>query len=451
MSKPSLRGVPSVGRLLESPEIRSFIGIYGPVVVTDCIRETLEQIRIELTAGQTLPDHETLTERICAALEALFDPALRRVINAAGVILHTNLGRAPLGMSVYKALEPVCAGYSNLEFDLESGDRGERNDHLRTLLRQLTGAPDALVVNNNAAAVLLALHALADEKEVVVSRGELVEIGGSFRIPDVMASSGAWMVEVGTTNRTRIADYRKALSSETTVLFKAHRSNFHLQGFTEEASVAELSKLARENGVVSVYDLGSGLLRPDPALPGEPDVATALADGVDLVMFSGDKLLGGPQAGIILGRADLIERLHRNPLYRALRVDKLTIAALNAVLSAHLSDRTDELPSHRFLHREFVQLENLARILALRLAESSLACEMIETEGRCGGGSLPHVVFPSRALRIASPDAPAWRDRLRAEAIPVIAILREGDLLIDLFAVDESELESLAQSLIRTR
>ena len=324
-------------------------------------------------------------------LAAARRPALRRVLNATGVIVHTNLGRAPLAAGRARARRARSAGYSNLEYDLSSGSRGSRQDHLAPLLRRLTGAEAAIVVNNNAAALLLALAALAEGREVVVSRGELIEIGDGFRIPDVLARSGARLVEVGTTNRTRAADYERAIGPETALLLRVHQSNFRVVGFTEQPRVDELAAVARRHELPLVDDLGSGALVD---VEGEPTPAASLAAGADLVCFSGDKLLGGPQAGIVAGRADLVERLRRHPLQRALRSDKLTLAALEGTLALYL-DRPDEVPVLRML-REPVEA---VRARAERLA-AAIGGTVEETVARVGGGALPLAELPSFACAV---------------------------------------------------
>src|SRR5215213_4305954 len=338
-------------------------------------------------------------------------PRLRRVLNATGVIVHTNLGRAPLPAAALERVEEAARGYSNLEYHLSSGTRGSRQDHCGEILRRLTGAEAALVVNNNAAAVLLALAALAEGREVVVSRGELIEIGDGFRIPDVLASSGARLVEVGTTNRTRAADYERAIGPDTALLLRVHQSNFRVVGFTEQPRVEELAAVSRRHDVPLVEDLGSGAL---VELDGEPTPAATLAAGADLVCFSGDKLLGGPQAGIVAGRSDLIERLRRHPLHRAVRSDKLTLAALEGTLALYL-DRPDEVPVLRMLREPAEAVRARAERLAAAVGGSVEA-----TVARAGGGSLPLAELPSFACAVEEELAAALRDG----DPPVIAVVR---------------------------
>jgi L-seryl-tRNA(Ser) seleniumtransferase len=367
-------------------------------------------------------------------------PSLRRVLNATGVLAHTNLGRAPLAEAALARVAEVGRGYSNLEYDVERGERGSRQEHLTDGLRRLTGAEAALVVNNNAAAVLLALAALAEGREVVVSRGELIEIGDGFRIPDVLARSGARLVEVGTTNRTRASDYETALGEETALLLRVHQSNFRVVGFTERPGLAELAVVARRADIPLVDDLGSGALVP---VGDEPTPAESLRAGADLVCFSGDKLLGGPQAGIVAGRADLVERLRRHPLQRALRADKLTLAALEGTLALALDPETrGEIPVLRMLEEP---LESV-RARAERLAEL-VGGEVEETVARAGGGALPLAELPSAAAAVEEELA----EPLRRGNPPVIGIVRDGRLLLDCRTLTDAEAGEVAAAVERAR
>jgi L-seryl-tRNA(Ser) seleniumtransferase len=421
-----LRDLPSVDELAR--------GVEDPLAV-DAARALLERAREEIRAGA---DPGDLRERLDAELQGARTPSLRRVLNATGVIVHTNLGRAPLADAALDHVRETASGYSNLEYDLSTGSRGSRQDHVASILRQLTGADAALVVNNNAAAVLLALAALAEGREVVVSRGELIEIGDGFRIPDVLARSGARLVEVGTTNRTRAGDYERAIGPETAVLLRVHQSNFRVVGFTEQPRVEELAAVARRHELPLVDDLGSGVLTD---LTDEPSARDALAAGADLVCFSGDKLLGGPQAGIVVGRADLVERLRRHPLQRALRADKLTLAALEGTLLAYL-DEPRRIPVLRMLgeHAEAV------RARAERLAEL-VGGTVEETVARVGGGALPLAELPSFACaveeRLAAP--------LRTGEPPVVGIVRDGRLLLDCRTLVDDELAAVAAAVDAAR
>jgi L-seryl-tRNA(Ser) seleniumtransferase len=420
-----LRDLPSVDELARGVE---------DALAVAAAREVLEQAREEIKAGADPGDlHSRLQERLAATRR----PALRRVLNATGVIVHTNLGRAPLADA---ALERVAdaASYSNLEYDLSSGSRGSRQDHLAPLLRRLTGAEAAIVVNNNAAAVLLALAALAEGREVVVSRGELIEIGDGFRIPDVLARSGARLVEVGTTNRTRAADYERAIGPETALLLRVHQSNFRVVGFSAQPRLAELATVAQRHGLPLVDDLGSGALLE---IEGEPTPAAAIAAGADLVCFSGDKLLGGPQAGIVAGRAELVERLRRHPLHRALRSDKLTLAALEGTLALYL-DRPDEIPVVRMLREP----AGSVRARAERLAEA-VGGTVEETVARVGGGALPLAELPSFACAVEEALAAA----LRGHEPPVVAVVRDGRTLLDCRTLTDGEVDVVVEAVLACR
>src|SRR6188474_1509167 len=399
-----LRDLPSVDELARESE--------DPLAVS-AARIVLARAREDIQAGAEPGD---LAERLRKELDAARTARLRRALNATGVIVHTNLGRAPLAKAALERVHEVGRSYSNLEYDLSAGARGSRQDHVAGILRRLTGAEAALVVNNNAAAVLLALAALAEGREVIVSRGELIEIGDGFRIPDVLTRSGARLVEVGTTNRTRAADYEQAIGPETAVLLRVHQSNFRVVGFTEQPRVEELAAVARRHALPLVDDLGSGVLG---ALTDEPSAREALAAGADLVCFSGDKLLGGPQAGIVAGRADLVERLRRHPLQRALRADKLTLAALEGTLALYLEPEraAREVPVLRMLHEP---LETV-RARAERLA-AAVGGEVEETVARVGGGALPLAELPSFACAIEEELAAP----LRGGQPPVVGVIRDG-------------------------
>ena len=362
------------------------------------------------------------------------------MVNATGVVIHTNLGRSPLAEAALAQIQEVAAHYSTLEYDLARGTRGSRHDHLEGVVKELTGAGGVLVVNNNAAAVLLALNTLAAGKEVVISRGQLVEIGGSFRLPEIMAASGAILREVGTTNKTYLKDFEKAITSETAVLLKVHPSNFRIMGFTHEVTLAEMVDLGRRYGLKVVEDLGSGCLvdLSRYGLEREPTVQETLKAGADLVLFSGDKLLGGPQAGLILGNREVVEALRKNPMTRALRPDKMTLAALEATLRLYLEEprALAEIPTLRMLTRPVAELDRQARALARRVRRrfgASLKVEVVESEGRAGGGALPQASLPSRALALAvAPLAPQELEaRLRQAGTPVIGRVEHGVVLLD--------------------
>jgi L-seryl-tRNA(Ser) seleniumtransferase len=419
-----LRDLPSVDELVRD--------VNDPLAVA-AARVVLEQAREEIRAGAEPGD---LDARLRDELARARQPRLRRVTNATGVIVHTNLGRAPLAAEAIARVEEVARGYSNLEYDLTAGARGSRQDHVADILRRLTGAEAALVVNNNAAAVLLALAALAEGREVLVSRGELIEIGDGFRIPDVLARSGARLREVGTTNRTRASDYEKAIGDETAVILRVHQSNFRVVGFTELPPLRRLAQVAQSHKLPLVDDLGSGVL---VELADEPSAKESLAAGTDLVTFSGDKLLGGPQAGIVVGRADLVERLRRHPLQRALRADKLTLAALEGTLALYL-DAPERIPVLRMLRDDGVRLR------AGRLA-SLTGGTVEETVARVGGGALPLAELPSFACaleeELASP--------LRSTEPPVVGIVRDGKLLLDCRTLTDDDVDDVARAVASAR
>ena len=425
----NLRDLPSVDELARASD--------DPLAV-HAARIVLARAREEVQAGAEPGD---LAERMRAELEAAREPRLRRTINATGVIVHTNLGRAPLAEAALERVHEVGRGYSNLEYDLTAGARGSRQDHVAGILRRLTGAEAALVVNNNAAAVLLALAALAEGREVVVSRGELIEIGDGFRIPDVLARSGARLVEVGTTNRTRAADYDRAVGPETAVLLRVHQSNFRVVGFTELPSVGELAKVAKRHGLPLVDDLGSGALAQ---VEDEPSVRESLEAGADLVCFSGDKLLGGPQAGIVVGSAELVEKLRRHPLQRAVRADKLTLAALEGTLTLYL-DPTRAAREVPVLRMAGESAEDV-RARAERLAEQ-VGGEIEETVARIGGGALPLAELPSFACAVEEELA----GPLRHGEPPVIGVVRDGRLLLDCRTLSEAEVDEVASAVVAAR
>ena len=438
-----LRKLPSVQHLLELPGAASLCVKHGRAAVTAAIRAVLDDLRKEIARGTgQLVDGAAILERCDKLLVARRRPGLRRVINATGIVLHTNLGRAPLAAEAMAAMAEVAASYSNLEFDLASGKRGSRTAALEPLLREVTGAEAALAVNNGAAAILLALSALAGGGEVIVSRGELVEIGGGFRIPDVIKQGGARLVEVGSTNKTRLADYRKAIGPETRVLLKVHQSNFRTVGFTAETGIGELAWLAREHGLLVVADLGSGLLRPSPGSL-ELTLAEALGAGADLVTCSGDKLLGGPQAGLIAGRKAAVDPLRSHPLLRAVRLDKMTLAALETTLMLHRDDPS-RVPVTRMLAQGEAELQVRAEQLLALLGSGTV----IASEAFAGGGALPEERITSRAVALDPPTgADAAATVLRAGAPAVVGRIADGQLLIDMLTVSDAELPDLAQAL----
>jgi L-seryl-tRNA(Ser) seleniumtransferase len=435
-----LRSLPQVQRLLEMPAATSLCSEFGRAAVTQALRDVLQEVREQIGAGSLVgtPDAEALIARCVPSLAARRRLGLRRAINATGIVLHTNLGRAPLAPEAIAAVAEVAAGYCNLEIDLATGRRGSRTQAIETLLCELTGAEAALAVNNGAAAILLALSALGNGGEVIISRGELVEIGGGFRVPDVIRQGGARLVEVGATNKTRLEDYRAAIGPDTRVLLKVHQSNFRAIGFTSATPIAQLAELAHTHDLPLVADVGSGLLQKALGAA-EPTLHEALSDGADLVTCSGDKLLGGPQAGLILGRKALVDRLRDHPLLRAVRLDKLCLAALEATLLLH-RDSPERVPLRRMLG----QTEGDLRARAERLQAFVHGATLERTEAFAGGGALPEERIFSWALvlhtRIGADEAAAL---LRSGEPAVIARINEGHLLLDMLAVSDDDLAEL--------
>jgi L-seryl-tRNA(Ser) seleniumtransferase len=448
----ALRELPSVDRVIQA--VQQALGAAAPdhALIRDLARNELavarESLRTAATAGP--PDLAALVAAVCARLAALDQPSLRPVINASGVIIQTNLGRAPLSAGALAAMQRVGAGYSNLEYDLADGARGSRYVHLAQLLCDLTGAAAAMAVNNNAAAIYLALIALAAGREVIVSRGQAVEIGGGFRIPDVLRQSGATLVEVGTTNRTYAGDYAAAINERTALLMRVHSSNFRLEGFVHETSLTELADVGRTHAVPVLDDLGSGtLLDTTPyGLAPEPTVMASITAGADLVAFSGDKLLGGPQAGLLVGRADLIAQLKRHPLARALRIDKTTIAGLEATLRSYRRGRAvSEIPVWRMISSAAADLHTRATVLAATLAADGLPAAPIACRSAVGGGSLPGATQPSWGVALACAGVDELARYLRMHDPPVVARIVEDRLLCDLRTVLPEEEAALAAAL----
>jgi L-seryl-tRNA(Ser) seleniumtransferase len=440
------RRIPSVDALLRSEPGRRATATFGRPLVKHAIAEVLDRVRVDANDGVEPPESGVILAR---ALRIASDTAtgLVRTINATGVILHTGLGRAPLPERAAKAAGRAGQGYVDLEIDRDTGERGRRSTRSEQLLQALTGAEDALVVNNGAAALLLALSALARGKQVVVSRGELIEIGGEFRIPDILAASGAKLVEVGTTNRTRTSDYRAAITERTALLLKVHPSNYRVVGFTHVPGLGELVTLARRSGIPLVYDLGSGLLdRPPNWMADEPSAMVALGEGADLVVFSGDKLLGGPQAGIVLGRAELVERLRRHPVARAVRVDKMQVAALDVVLGLHAAERRDELPVWRMLGESPTEIRHRAELLARSLDGDLQGAHVVASESTVGGGSVPGAVLPSFAVEVRAPDPDAMAARLRSGSPTVFCRVTDRGVLLDLRTVTADDLPDLVRA-----
>ncbi len=448
-TKSHLRQLPSVERVLQSQAARQWMATFGRPLTLEATRYVLEEARAGALSGQDIPDERALLQSIEAQLRTWTTPTLLPVINATGVILHTNLGRAPLSQEALAATVAVATAYSNLEYDLEQGRRGSRLWHAENLLKRLSGAEAALVVNNNAAAVLLILSALARRRKVVIARSQLVEIGGGFRLPEVMQQSGARLLEVGTTNRVHLEDYENAiLEGHPAMVLRAHRSNFRLMGFTSEPSLEEISRLAQRHALPVVDDLGSGaLLDTAPyGLAHEPMVQESLAQGADLVCFSADKLLGGPQAGIIVGKAHLVQKLRKHPLARALRADKLCLAALSATLLHYLKDEaTEKIPVWRMIAAPGAVLQQRANMWRQRLETG----EVKAGQSTVGGGSLPEETLPTYLLALPVPQPERFVARLRAAEPPVIARVEAGQVMLDPRTVLPEQEEALLNALQR--
>ena len=483
------RKLPSVDEVLRSPELTALASQGGQVAVTDAARAVLASLREEVATGRLDANGlelalSGLEDAVARQVRQALKRSLRTVINATGVILHTNLGRAPLPTAALEHIREIAGSYSNLEFDVETGERGKRDVHVDRLFRKLLdehlgtavpGCPgeqsspadasvdagvrarvaeptiSTIVVNNNAAAVLLALNTLAEGGEVIVSRGELVEIGGSFRIPDLMSKSNAVLREVGTTNRTRIGDYEKAINEKTQLLLRVHRSNFQITGFTEQPQIEELVSLARKRKIPLVEDLGSGALFDlrSIGVNGEPSVLDSLRQGVDVVTYSGDKLLGGPQAGMLSGRSDLIARMRSNSLFRALRADKLTYAALEATLLTYVKAEHDSIPAVRMMRLPKEEIGRRAEAVAGNLQSSKLCVEVLDGESVIGGGAAPSAVLPTRLLAITCEgmSADELSSSLRGSDPPIIARVEEGRVLLDLRTVFPEQDEAILQAL----
>ena len=430
-----LRQLPSVDALLNSAGGEELIVRFGRELTLEAFRRALDLARYVIAEGsQQQLEIVDLIASSDSWLKELIAPTLRPVVNATGVIIHTNLGRAPASSAAIAAIMATAKGYSTLEYDLESGQRGSRTIHTEKLLIRLTGAEAALVVNNNAAALLLLLTALCQGTEIIISRGQLVEIGGGFRIPDVMAQSGAKLVEVGTTNRTHLADYERAISENTSAILVAHHSNFKIVGFTSEPALGEIAELAHQQDLLLLYDQGSGALLDTSkfGLDPEPLVQTALQSGVDVVTFSGDKLLGGPQAGILCGRETLISQIKRHPLARAVRADKMALAALSATLTWYLTGRAvNEIPVWQMIARPLDEIEKLAHDWAELLTIKGLSVEVIDGESAIGGGSLPGATLPTKLLALNHTKLAKFGDDLRHQDPPIIARIMEDQIVFD--------------------
>ena len=451
--------IPSVSSVLKRPCVQDLLELLGEMPVKEAVRRVLAQACQQIKDGQ-LFDFEQLDELIHAESQRLSCSSFCQTLNGTGIILHTNLGRAPLGRAVLEEMNRVLCGYSNLEFDLESGRRGSRYTHIREGLKLVTSAEDVLVVNNNASAVILALNGLCQGGEVILSRGEMVEIGGSFRLPEIMEAAGCKLVEVGATNKTHAKDYLNAINENTRAILKVHRSNFSIEGFTAECDIPELAGICREHNIPLIYDLGSGLLRKPANLPleQEPDVHSSLQQGADLIMFSCDKLMGGPQGGVLAGRKDLIATLSKTPLLRAMRISKLDLVALSFVVRQYMSDEKlkQNIPVFSMLASEPDQLQERAEKLHDLLQKGGVSCELCDSQGQVGGGTLPHVSLPSVAVKVIfngsakgkKSKAEQLHRRLRQGDTAIIGLLREGEFLLDVLTLFDQQLQDVAGEVI---
>ncbi len=446
-----LRRIPQIAKIL-----RGFEGKYPAEVVKKAAREVTQKYRKEILEGRRTTV-EGIYEEVERRIREILSTSLRRVVNATGVVINTNLGRAPLHEEVVEFIREIASGYSNLEYDLCKGERGSRNFHLESYLIELTGAESGFVVNNNAGAVYLVLNTLACGREVVISRGELVEIGGSFRIPDIMRASGAILREVGTTNKTRIEDYERAITEETALLMKVHRSNFYMEGFVQDVGLEELVRLGKRKGIPTYYDAGSGLMIDLESLGLPSDELTfrkAIEMGADLVSGSGDKLLGGPQAGIILGKRKLVEAIRRNPMARALRIDKLTLAGLEMTLKLYLEGKEKKIPVIGMLTQSEETLRRRALKVKRRLRKIfSGEISVIREKAKPGGGSLPKLELPTYCVALRHPSIPAHElhERLRKGSPPVIGRVKKDNLLLDMRTVRDEEISLLEVALSQLR
>ena len=456
MSKQLLSQIPAINKILLLDEVKSLIQEYSEVAVKSAIKNYIDEIKHEILNEELheVQSLEKLVEEVTQIVKSEDKNSLRRVINATGTILHTNLGRSLLSQKIKENIESVAFNYSNLEFDIDNKKRGSRYVHLIDIIKKLTGAEDVLVVNNNAAAVLLTLNTLVKDKEIVVSRGELVEIGGAFRIPEIIKLSGGTPVEVGTTNKTHLKDYENAITDNTGALLKVHTSNYKIVGFTKEVSNEEISYLARENELVSINDLGSGQFVDFSkyGLPYEPTVKEVLDSGIDIVTFSGEKLLGGPQAGIIVGKKEYIEQMKKNQLTRALRVDKMTLAALEATLKLYLDEKEalEHIPTLHMISLSKDRLFAKAEVLKTRLGDLDFKITIAEDKAEVGGGSYPASYLDSVVVKLEHPSLSATdiERRLLEVEIPIITRIKDNELIFDMRTLRTREFDLVKQALI---
>ena len=451
-----LRKIPGVDTYLNHIEIKDLVVKSNLKLVVYCIREVFNELKVEIKKGARLPEQDVILNRVKQKHIKLTQKNLRKVINATGIINHTNLGRVPYAKAMLEEVMDQLKGYNNLEFDLSTGKRGSRNSHTSDILKYLTGAEDVLIVNNNAAAIMLILRAFAKGKEVIVSRGELIEIGGSFRIPDILAASDCIMVEVGTTNKTKVSDYQNAINKKTALLLKAHRSNYSISGFTEEVSLKELVTVGKKHRIPVIYDMGSGLLKQNAfnGFKNEPDVQQCLKTGIDLLCFSGDKLLGGPQAGIIAGKKKLIAKLKKDPMLRALRVDKINIAFLETICSYYVNN--NDLLSKNMLFSTLNQnpkeLEQKATDIQHKLMKHGINTKIQTNKGQFGGGALPGEEIDSIALCLSfetgsnkqrSNMAKQMHHELLQHSTPLLSILKKGKIFFDVLTMVEEDNDTI--------
>ena len=456
MSKQLLSKIPAINKILLLDKVKSLIQEYSEVGVKSAIKNYIDEIKQEILNEELheVPSLENIVEEVTQIVKSEDKNSLRRVINATGTILHTNLGRSLLSQKIKENIESVAFNYSNLEFDIDNKKRGSRYVHLIDIIKKLTGAEDVLVVNNNAAAVLLTLNTLVKDKEIVVSRGELVEIGGAFRIPEIIKLSGGTPVEVGTTNKTHLKDYKNAITDNTGALLKVHTSNYKIVGFTKEVSNEEISYLARENELVSINDLGSGQFVDFSkfGLPYEPTVKEVLNSGIDIVTFSGDKLLGGPQAGIIVGKKEYIEQMKKNQLTRTLRVDKMTLAALEATLKLYLDEKEalEHIPTLHMISLSKERLFEKAEVLKTRLSDLDFKITIAEDKAEVGGGSYPASYLDSVVVKLEHPRLSSTdiERRLLEVEIPIITRIKDNELIFDMRTLRTREFDLVKQALI---
>lgn len=452
-----LRKIPAIDKLTNHKKLQSLISEFNSNIVTYYAKQIIDNERIDILNGKLCNSEEYIINKIVKIVNKNASKSLKKVINATGIVIHTNLGRAPYSQNLINEFSKTLNGYSNLEFNLEKGQRGQRNDHATELLKYLTGTEDVVIVNNNAAAVMLILRTFARKHEVIVSRGELIEIGGAFRIPDIMAASDCKMIEVGTTNKTKAQDYKDAITNKTKLLLKTHKSNYVIKGFTKEVSLTELVKIGKENNIPVVFDIGSGLLRKvdNKALKNEPDVKEALASGIDIICFSGDKLLGGPQAGIIAGKKQFIAKLKKEPMMRALRPGKETISLLETACTYYLNDEDLFTKNQLFktLNQTETDIKETATKLHNELTTKNIQSEIVKSKGQYGGGTLPEYEINSYSVKIICTETNKKRStfaeklyqELLNNPLPILSVLKQGDIYFDALTLIDEDISKIAE------